>query len=865
MFLKLSLLFNKFRWSLSSKNFQKRQNWSQIYPWQTTLVVASISVLVTGGIGWAKQQGKLQFLALLTYDFLVQIQPQKPIDSRLLIVGITEEDIQNQKRWPLSDKTVAKLLTTLEQFQPKVIALDIFRDVSHPPGEKELQKVLASDNIIVANQLSDSLGKGGILAPPNVPKQRIGFVDIVIDPDNVVRRGLIAVGSRSQKNHFPSFALQTSLKYLADPKLALDFNPNFLGIGQTKINRLQADSGGYQLPLSEVAGWQTLVNFGSSKIARQVSLTDVLNQKVDPQWIKNKIVLIGAVAPSTKDTFPTPYSSVKTQGFEMSGVEIHAHLISQILNLVLAEQQQFWFWDWKAEWIWLGSWSLLGGMLTWRIKRTSFFIINLAIAVIGLWLFSWWMFLQSGWIPFVSPFLGLLLSSAFTLVYKVVYQTYHDTLTGLPNRRLFLKQIQSHYEKILQSESTFIAVLFLDLDGFKLVNDGLGHGAGDALLIKTAQRLQSCLNIQHLLARVGGDEFAVWLPVLKNSEEAIQLADYIQQELTQPCYWKGKEICTTVSIGIAFDQQHPQNEPPELLRYADIAMFHAKSMGKARHEIFIKGMDTKAIYRWQLESDLRFALSQNEFELYYQPIVNLHNSRIEGFEALIRWRSPERGLVSPIIFISVAEESGLILPLGAWILQQACQQIQIWRQQFPDLPNLRMSVNLSGRQFSQPDLVQQIHSVLKNFKLTGDELKLEITESMVIDNVENTIALLHELKSLGLQVSIDDFGTGYSSLSYLYRFPVDTLKIDKSFITPLLDIQHREKYIQLVHTIITLAHNLGLNVIAEGIETEEQLTLLRSLNCEYGQGYFFAKPLLKEDATLLLSRHLLNGEIQFPT
>lgn len=865
MILKFSSILKKFRLSSGNVDSRQRQNWNQHYYWRSVLTVTFISVLMTGIIGWAKQQGKLQFLELLAYDYLVQLQPQQAIDSRLLVVGITERDIQLQKRWPLSDEVVAKLLTNLEKFQPKVIALDIFRDVPHPPGHETLQNVLASDNIIVANQLSSSPEETGVLAPKNIPEERIGFVDLVIDPDNVVRRSLLAVGSSSGKRHFLSFSLQTSLKYLADRKLKLEFSPQALRIGQTKIKRLQVDSGGYQLPKSEVSGWQTLLRFRNSAIARQVSLTDVLNQQVDPQWIKGKIVLIGATAPSVKDTFPTPYSSVQTKGFEMPGVILHSHLVSQILNLVSDEQGQVWYWNSGQEWLWLGFWSVLGAVLTWRTKRLLTFSLSLAIAVTGLWWFCWWMFLQAGWIPFIPPLLGLLFSSVFTLAYKVVYQNYHDTLTGLPNRRLFLQRMESYYKQRSHPPNQFIAVLFLDLDRFKLINDGLGHAAGDFLLIQTAQQLESCLNIQHLLARVGGDEFAVWLPNLKNTEEAIQLADLFQKELTQPCLWKGKEIRITVSIGIAFDQYHAKNDPPELLRYADIAMFHAKELGKARHEIFMKDMDTKAVFRWQLETDLRLALSQDEFEVYYQPIINLHNLQIEGFEALIRWRSQLRGIVSPDHFIGVAEESGLIVPLGHWIMRQACQQIQIWRQQFPNLPNLQISVNLSGRQFSQPNLVEQIRSVLQDFNLTGNELKLEITESMIIDDVENAIALLQEIKALGLKLSIDDFGTGYSSLSYLHRFPVDTLKIDKSFISRLTDEQDQEKYSQLVHTIVTLGHNLKMNVVAEGLETEEQVNLLKSFNCEYGQGYFFSKPLLKEDATQFLIRHAHDENILFST
>lgn len=852
MLLKFNSLFDKLRLFLYAGNAEQRKAKLPRYYWRSAFVVTSISFLVTAGVGWAKHQGKLQFLELLAYDAWVQFQiPQLP-DSRLLVVGITEEDIQNQKRWPLSDATVANLLSALQRSQPKVIALDLFRDVPHQPGHEKLKTLLKADNIVVANLLPDSKGKGGVAAPVGVPKERIGFVDLVIDPDNVVRRGLMAVSSRSGKKYY-SFALQTSLRYLADYSIQPEFTPQTLRLAKASFNRLRVDSGVYQLPSSEVAGWQTLMRFRSSAIARTVTLTDVLNGRVDPQWIKDKIVLIGVTAPSGKDTFPTPYSSGQTQDFEMPGVMLHAQLVSQILNSALTGERQFWFWSTGQEWLWLFFWSFLGAVLTYRIQRLFSFGLSLAIAVVILWLLCGLAFVQAGWIPLIAPLFGLLISSAVTLAYKVVYQTYHDTLTDLPNRRLFLKSLQAYYQ--IPSQFPLIAVLFVDLDRFKIINDGLGHTAGDVVLIEVARRLQACLKPPYLLARVGGDEFAVCLPNVTHSKEVIELADRIQEALARPCFWKEKEICITVSIGIALDQLRRTQEPPELLRYADIAMYHAKSMGKARHEIFIKGMDTKAIFRWQLETDLRLALSHDQFELYYQPIINLQTLRVEGFEALIRWRSLDRGLVSPSEFISIAEESGLIVPLGSWILQQACEQIQRWHQQFPDIPKLLMSVNLSGRQFSQPNLVQQIREILQRYQLKGNELKLEITESMIIHDVERAIALLHELKTLGIQLSIDDFGTGYSSLSYLHRFPVDTLKIDKSFVSYIAEEQDHAKYTQLVHTIITLGHNLGMSIIAEGIENETQRDILRSLNCEYGQGYLFAQPLLRDKATELLSHH----------
>ncbi|MEB3311640.1 MAG: EAL domain-containing protein [Snowella sp.] len=852
MLLKFHSLFDQLRLFLQAAKENPSKSWKPCYDWRSLLVITSISGLVAGSVGWTKSQGRLQFLELLAYDAWVQLQPQQPLDNRLLVVGITEQDIRNQKRWPLSDAVVAELLTNLQQHQPKVIALDLFRDIPHQPGHEQLQTVLKADNIIVANQLAAPNGEKGVVAPAGVPPERIGFVDLVIDADNVVRRGLIAVASRSGKK-YPSLALQTSLRYLADYPIKPVFTDQRLQLGKAYFNRLQVNSGAYQLPPSEVAGWQTLMRFRSPAIAKTVSLTDVLKNQVNPQWINNRIILIGVTAPSGKDTFPTPYSSGQTKDFEMPGVIIHAQLVSQILGAALGGEQQFWFWNSGQEWLWLGFWSFLGAILTCRLKRLLTFGLSLAIAVIVLWLLCGFAFLQAGWIPFVAPLLGLLLSSGSMLAYKVVYQAYHDPLTGLPNRRLFLQSLQSYYQH--SPQSPLIAVLFLDLDRFKIINDGLGHDAGDAVLIEIAQRLRTCLKSPYLLARVGGDEFAICLANLQHSDEVIQVADRIQQVLSRPCFWQEKEICVTVSIGIAFDQLRRTPDPPELLRYADIAMYHAKSMGKARHEIFIKGMDTKAIVRWQLETDLRMGLSHDQFELYYQPIVSLKTLRVEGFEALIRWRSLDRGLVSPSDFISVAEESGLIVPLGHWILQQACEQIQRWRQQFPQIPSLLMSVNLSGRQFSQPDLIQKIRNTLQRFQLTGKELKLEITESMIINDVERAIALLHELKTLGIQLSIDDFGTGYSSLSYLYRFPVDTLKIDKSFISYIGEEPDHAKYTQLVHTIITLGHNLGMSIVAEGIENPEQLRILRSLNCEYGQGYFFAQPLLRDKATELLTYH----------
>ncbi|WP_198648586.1 bifunctional diguanylate cyclase/phosphodiesterase [Cyanothece sp. BG0011] len=498
-------------------------------------------------------------------------------------------------------------------------------------------------------------------------------------------------------------------------------------------------------------------------------------------------------------------------------------------------------------------WSLLGGVVVWRSQRLWMLGGNVIIVVAGLWGLCFLLFTQGGWVPLVPPLLAFLLSGTSVLAYKTVYQTYHDPLTGLANRRSLERKLQHLNHQNLNQCSELVAVLFIDVNRFKSINDGLGHQAGDYLLITLSQRLQQHLDSSQHLGRVGGDEFAIWLKPVKDKQEVVRFAEKLQQVLSQPLYWQGQEIYTTVTVGISFEETGKNFHGPELLRYADIAMHKAKALNSSRPQIFEPGMDTQAVQRWHLETDLRLGLAQKEFQLYYQPIISLKTGKIAGFEALVRWNSKTRGFISPGAFIPVAEETGLIVPLGEWILTEACRQIREWHERFPRNPALIMSVNLSGRQFSQPNLVKQIKTILDSAGIEGDRLKLEITESMMMNDVEAAISLLNRLKGLGLRLSIDDFGTGYSSLSYLHRFPVDTLKVDKSFVGRMEDGKDSHKYFQIVRTIISLGHNLDLDVIAEGIETEGQMKVLESLNCEFGQGYLFSRPLSSENAEALLA------------
>lgn len=427
-----------------------------------------------------------------------------------------------------------------------------------------------------------------------------------------------------------------------------------------------------------------------------------------------------------------------------------------------------------------------------------------------------------------------------------------DGLTGLPNRVLFMERLERTVGWTKRHPDYLFAVLFLDLDRFKVINDSLGHMVGDQLLVAIARRLETCLRATDTVARLGGDEFTILLEDIQSVRDALDVAERIHQALAAPFTLNGHEVFTSASIGIALSTTH-YDYPEDLLRGADIAMYRAKARGKACHEVFDTTMHTHAVALLRLENDLRRAIERQEFHLCYQPIVALTSGRLIGFEALIRWYNPERGLVSPAEFIPVAEETGLIFPIGRWVMQAACQQLKQWQQQFPMNPPLSISINLSSKQFSQSNLIDQVKQVLAETNLDTHSLKLEITESAIMDNTESAMDMLLQLKAMGIQLSIDDFGTGYSSLSYLYRFPLDWMKIDRSFISRI-DVDGDK--LELVRTIITLAWNLGIEVVAEGVETRKQLAQLKALNCEYAQGHFFSKPLDVKETEVLLARHI---------
>ncbi|MBD2681242.1 EAL domain-containing protein [Nostoc paludosum FACHB-159] len=446
----------------------------------------------------------------------------------------------------------------------------------------------------------------------------------------------------------------------------------------------------------------------------------------------------------------------------------------------------------------------------------------------------------------------------------IIHNALHDPLTDLPNRTLLVERLELAINRAKRVESYRYAVLFLDLDRFKVINDSLGHLAGDQLLKDIAQKLKAHLREVDLIARIGGDEFVILLEDIPGIEKAIQITERILKDFQTPLILNDAEVVIGTSIGIVLGK-NDYCQASDLLRDADIAMYRAKAHERSSYKIFDVKMHTQAVNRLTLETDIRKALEREEFAIYYQPIVDIlgdrddkqsqsQAGRLIGFEALVRWQHPTRGFVLPREFIAIAEETGLIVQIDRWMLYTACQQLANWKKKFINHLPLKISINLSAQDIRQPSLIEDIDRILAQTSLTGDSIVLEITESMLIENISKTIDLLTELKARKIQISIDDFGTGYSSLNYLHRLPTDNLKIDRSFVSQM---QEGNRNYQVVSSIIALSNHLGLGTVAEGIETPQQLQWLQQLGCEFGQGYLFSQPLDRQTAEALLASKTL--------
>ena len=818
-------------------SFIKRCSEALPFSGRSILLASLLAVTLVSG---AKRLGGLQRLELMVFDSLVRLQPDRDKDPRLVIVGVTEADIQ-QYGWPLSDAQFARLLAIIQEQEPRVVGLDIYRTTAHPPGRLALEKQLAANNLIAITNVGKDPRVGAVPHPDSVPWHRVGFNDLSIDHDGVVRRSLLFVNHPERPYY--SFALRVVLAAL--PKTAVNFqhNSEALYLNDYAVPRLQNQSGGYET--IDNRGFQTLLRYRSQSLpADQVSVSEIFKGNFEASQFQDKIVLIGSVAPSLKDEFYTPYTAGRGNYFTMSGVVIHAQVASQLLDIAEGKAAQYQFLSQWGELIWVIGWATFTSFLAWKFRRPEMLLL-VAVMIAGILLTIGWLSLtQLVWLPIVEPTIGVCVAGALMIAQKTIYRSTYDSLTNLPGREIFLLYVK---RALSNQNAKPVIVAFLDIDRFQIINKSLGHYAGDRLLYAISKRLTKTLGEHAKIARVGGDEFAILFQ--NNSQKSAKaFLDEMRSVLSQPLMLGKHRLSVTASVGLAITQTKYSQMPEDLLRDAHTAMYRAKAMKEAQYQVFSDDMREEAVARLDLESDLIRALENDEFSLFYQPIINIQTGTISGFEALLRWRQESRGLISPQEFIPIVEDNGMIIPLGEWILKTACQQTKTWIQQFPG-HSLKMSINLSRRQFDQSDLCHKVDTILTQSGLAGECIQLEITESMIMRDFETAHALMMRLKELGIQLAIDDFGTGYSSLSYLHRFPTDTLKIDRSFVSRM---ENSSEDREIVQTIIDLGHKLNMNLVAEGISSNQQLTLLKRANCQFGQGYYFSKPLPAKEVTALL-------------
>ncbi|MCC5896566.1 MAG: EAL domain-containing protein [Phormidium sp. BM_Day4_Bin.17] len=810
---------------------------------------------------------------LALFDAAIRRGSQEYLDPRLVIVGITEEDIQRYQ-WPLSDGQLAEVLAALQEHNPRVIGLDIYRDHKVGEGEEALAEQLRADNLIAIQNLAS-----GVTAPAIVRDDQVGFNDVILDRDQVVRRHLLFANTLEGEISY-SFGLRVVLKYLEPEGITLENDPRHpegIRFGKSRLVPLSSSAGGYHH--IDDSGYQIFLNYvqdGPSSEAQIISVGQLLDGDFNPQLLRDRIVLIGSIAPTLRDHFATPFSAQQTESdtVKMRGVELHRNMVNQLIGLALGQQR-----TWRVvpnwlQWLWGWAWIALVMGLVWRLRHPGLLLGALLLTVLGLSVLEWGFLALKIWLPGIWIRWGMVLAGTLTLIYALAHHFLNDPLTKLPNQTL-LYEVWPSWRFWTWGQSRCMGAIVLDLNRFKAVNTCLGYDQGDRILIDISKRLQSLLQPGDYLARVGADEFVLLLPKAPSLDAVMEVAQQLRRYLRRPFILEtGQPVFLTASIGVAYGRQAQSL----LLDDANCAMHRAKALQMSQPIAFDPEVNLQAIATFQLELDLRESMSHSQvylppqhpaheegltdsnlphselgdrFRVYYQPLVDLHSGQIAGFEALLRWQHPQRGMVSPAEFIPVAEETGAIVPLGAWVLYEACYQMQVWQREFPGYEQSIISVNLSPYQLQASDLKQRLRDILSETGLDPQCLKLEITESAVMEEIQTTLEILHDLKSLQVKLGIDDFGTGYSSLSYLNRFPVNTLKIDRSFVWRM---ENSAQDRAIIRTILELAHILGLDVIAEGIETPEQLAQLRALGCDIGQGYWFAKPLPAPAAAQLLAR-----------
>ncbi|NVZ11771.1 EAL domain-containing protein [Allochromatium humboldtianum] len=802
-----------------------------------------------------RQLGWLEPLELRTFDVLLGSQTMAPPHPQVLVVGIGEADIQALRQWPLDDALLARAVANLRAHGAAMVGLDIYRDFPHEPGHAELRAALQDPGVIAVTKLSTEANPT-IAAPPGVPPTRIGFSDLILDADGVVRRGLLYAKGGQQVQ--TAFAMQLALNYLRQQGLTPRDHAGTSGfeLGKGVIEPLDAHAGGYRN--LDNAGFQILLNYRRQpQPAEQVSFMDVLENRVDAEQIRGRIVLIGSTAESIKDVYFTPFSQTAREQVQMPGVMIHAHILGQLLDTA-GTANQLRFWPQWAEWLWLVLWGTVGALAAWRARRLLL-LQAVALGGLGALLVCHWLVFRLGvWIPLWDAVLAFFCGGLSILGGRLAYQSLHDPLTRLPNRANLTQRLRYLQRRRPRQD---VALILVELERYRLINAVFGPQSGDLLLVEMARRLcrvadeYGQVSSHHwcgdlLAARADGAQFALLMSRADARETAQAIGKTLLQRCSEPFEIAGEEVFPTAIVGIALGNPSYQGN---LLRDAHAALSRASALGNTL-EIVDGEIKAEEIEAFQVERELHGVVRKSqgdlphlpEFAVYYQPIVSLQTGRISGFEALVRWQHPQRGLVPPFKFIPVAEHSGMIVPIGNWVLLDACRQMQAWRTEFPDL---LISVNLAAPQLIHPETLGYLERILQVTGLPPSALKLEITESATIQHLDIALKVLGTSRSLGVNVAIDDFGTGYSSLAYLTKFPVDILKIDMAFVRNM-DASLND--FSILRAIVDLAKKLGLKIIAEGIETPRHLEILRELQCDYGQGYLFAKPQTAADTEALL-------------
>ena len=779
--------------------------------------------------------GFLQTIEFCAYNSFTSWRGDRPWDERVIIIAIDDKSLSKIGRFPWTRNLYVQLIQKLELTEASIVGFDILWSES-TSADQQLAAAISRYQKVVLAMAWDKSGQPLLpIAPINNVGVAVGHILKREDVDGVVRQVDLQI------RNIPTFAVSILQAY------------DLI----TASNTLLPD-----LDQTLTINWTKRV-----KDIPQVSFSDVIDGKIPASTFRNKIVLVGVTA-SGIDDLVTPLD----RNPPASGVHLHAMVLQNLLqknSFTVAKSIDIW------------SIALLGSLFIGLIlPRQNLWTGSISGFVLsGLWLVVAFIAFKANYLIEIATPILMFLLTGFAIALQerwqmqrslkiadsqLQYESTHDHLTGLYNRALIETSLQSllHPQSAtsqIGDRQNLLAIFWINLDRFKTINDTFGHPVGNLLLIAVSECLSSSIPPNASIARFGGAEFVILLENLGDQQEAIAIADHIQIKLQNPFTINDHEIKIEANIGIKFHQINSIDEPdsPEmisaeiLLRDADTAMFYAKKLGNSCNKVFDISMRERVLKRLKLEKDLRKAVSlcqdssnqdEQEFLIYYQPILSLSDMEIVGLEALIRWKHPERGLISPIQFIPLAEETGLIIPIGDWIMRNACLQVKSWQQRFPRAKDITISVNLSPKQLAQDDVLVKCLSILQETNLSSEYLKIELTESSIMENPDFAVSILSQMRQVGIKIYIDDFGTGYSSLAYLHEFPFDGLKIDRSFVN---NIHKNSNGMEILQAIISLAHSVKAHIVAEGIENLAQLNYLQDLLSEEGdgQGFFLFRPL----------------------